>query len=210
MAYDFTAEASQSLTTATSPISAVPVTLAYWIYIPINGFLRSPVSIGAIGGNRCGFNVSTIGRISLAHIGSSTVSINQTASSSPTDTWIHVCGVFSSLSNRELFIDGVSQGTSQLAIASQGTFTSIAIGARYATTLGNFFTGRIADAGVWGVALTAAEVASLAKGFACSRVRPQSLAFYAPLVRDLVDASRGLAITNNNSATVENHLRIYY
>jgi hypothetical protein len=40
-------------------------------------------------------------------------------------------------------------------------------------------------------------------------VRPQSLVFYAPLVRDLQDVRGGLTITNNNGATVAAHPRVY-
>jgi hypothetical protein len=69
--------------------------------------------------------------------------------------------------------------------------------------------GLSADVGIWNVALTAAEIASLAKGMACDKVRPQSLVFYAPLARDLIDVRGGRAITNNNTATVANHTRIY-
>ena len=69
--------------------------------------------------------------------------------------------------------------------------------------------GQIAEVGIWNVALTAAEIASLSKGMTCDKVRPESLVFYAPLVRDLIDAKGGLAITNNNGATVAPHPRIY-
>jgi hypothetical protein len=72
-----------------------------------------------------------------------------------------------------------------------------------------FARGVIAETGVWNVTLTADEIASLAKGVACNLVRPQSLVFYAPLVRNLIDVRGGRAITNNNGATVVNHPRIY-
>lgn len=83
------------------------------------------------------------------------------------------------------------------------------IGARSATTIGGFFNGNIAEIGIWNAALTAAEVASLAKGMTCDKVRPQNLVFYAPLVRGLIDAKGGRTITNNNGATVANHPRVY-
>ena len=67
----------------------------------------------------------------------------------------------------------------------------------------------IAEVGIWNAALSAAEIASLAKGMTCDKVRPQSLVFYAPLVRDLIDQKGGRAITNNNGATVANHPRVY-
>jgi hypothetical protein len=75
-----------------------------------------------------------------------------------------------------------------------------------ASIIGN---GRYAEVGVWHAALTAAEIASLAKGMTCDKVRPQSLVFSAPLVRELIDQKGGLTITNNNGATVANHPRIY-
>ena len=65
------------------------------------------------------------------------------------------------------------------------------------------------EIGVWNDALTAAEIASLAKGITCDKIRPQNLVFYAPLVRDLIDQKGGLAINNNNGATVAPHPRIY-
>ncbi len=84
------------------------------------------------------------------------------------------------------------------------------IGCRIANnSAGVFFLGRLSEVGIWNVALTAAEVASLAKGMTCDKVRPQNLVFYAPLVRDLIDAKGGLTITNNNGATVANHPRVY-
>jgi hypothetical protein len=70
-------------------------------------------------------------------------------------------------------------------------------------------TGQIAEVGIWNVALTDAEIASLADGMTCDKVRPQSLVFYAPLVRDLQDVRGGLTITNNNTATVAVHPRVY-
>ena len=72
-----------------------------------------------------------------------------------------------------------------------------------------FADARIAECGIWNAALTAAEIASLAKGMTPDKIRPQSLVFYAPLVRNLQDVKGGLAITNNNAATVAAHPRIY-
>jgi hypothetical protein len=86
----------------------------------------------------------------------------------------------------------------------------ILIGARTASgTIGQYHGGQLAEVGVWNVALTAAEVASLAKGMTCDKVRPNALVAYFPLIRDLTEIRGGLAVTNNNSATVANHPRVY-
>ena len=84
------------------------------------------------------------------------------------------------------------------------------IGARRVSTiLGAYFNGKIAEVGIWNAALTAQEVASLAKGMTCDKIRPQSLVSYVPIVRELIDQKGGLTITNNNGATVDNHTRVY-
>lgn len=73
----------------------------------------------------------------------------------------------------------------------------------------NLSTFSAAEIGIWNAALTAAEIASLAKGMTCNKIRPQSLVFYAPLARNLLDQKGGLTITNNNGATVATHPRVY-
>jgi hypothetical protein len=75
--------------------------------------------------------------------------------------------------------------------------------------LGAYADALIAEVGIWNVALTADEIASLAKSMTCDKVRPQSLVAYFPLIRDLTEIRSGLAVTNNNTATVANHPRVY-
>ena len=86
----------------------------------------------------------------------------------------------------------------------------LVIGSRiFNNVYGQFLSGTISEAAIWSVALTDAEIASLAKGFSPRRIRPQSLVFYAPLLRNLQDLRKGLALTAVNSPTVANHPRVY-
>lgn len=86
-----------------------------------------------------------------------------------------------------------------------------------ATTIGSAthsaaegWDGFIAEVAIWkGAGLTAAEALALSKGFTADQIRPQSLSFYTPLVRNFQDVRGGLAITNNNGATVATHPRTY-
>jgi hypothetical protein len=121
--------------------------------------------------------------------------------------WHHACGVHTSLSSRTIYLDGGSSATNTSALTTSGIDTLYI--ATNSPAGPNDLNGQIAEVGIWNAALTAAEIASLAKGMTCDKVRPQSLAFYAPLVRDLIDQKGGLTITNNNGATVANHPRIY-
>lgn len=125
------------------------------------------------------------------------------------NVWQHVAGVFSSQTSRRTYLNGVAGTENTTDIGSQNTATDILIGARRNTGIGNYFQGSIAEVGIWNAALTADEIASLADGITCDKVRPQSLVFYAPLTRELQDVRGGLSITNNNTATVANHPRVY-
>lgn len=69
-------------------------------------------------------------------------------------------------------------------------------------------SGLIAEAAIWNAALTDAEVAVLAAGYSPLLVRSQSLVFYIPLVREILDVVGGVTITNNNGSTVGDHCRI--
>ena len=127
------------------------------------------------------------------------------------NTWYHVAGVYESATSRKAYINGSNdsaENDNSNSVTPSGVNLLI-IGARFNTTIGGYFPGDIAEVGIWNVALTAAEVASLAKGMTCDKVRPQNLVFYAPLVRDLIDAKGVRVITNNNGATVANHPRVY-
>ena len=61
---------------------------------------------------------------------------------------------------------------------------------------------------MWQASLTAEEVSSLAKGMTCEKIRPQSLVFYTPLIREIQDLARGMTLTDT-STTVSNHPRVY-
>ena len=71
--------------------------------------------------------------------------------------------------------------------------------------------GRIAEAAIWNVELTDAEVAILGKGFSPPFIRPESLVFYAPLIRDEDDDRvGGLSLTAYNTPTIASHPPIIY
>jgi hypothetical protein len=140
----------------------------------------------------------------------SSVQITTTTTGYLLNTWQHACGVFSSATSRTIYLDagGNATGANNLGAAT-AELVNIGVFSDQNNALSQYFHGLIAEVGIWNAALTAAEIASLAKGMTCDKVRPQSLVFYAPLVRDLNDQKGGLTITNNNGATVANHTRVY-
>lgn len=126
-------------------------------------------------------------------------------------TWHHACGVFSADNARAVYIDGGSKGTESTNRAVSGLDTT-AVGARYSNgAFDRYTSGMIAEAAVWSAALTDAEVAILALGVSPLLVRPESLVFYAPLIRDEDrDIVGGLALTAYNTPTIADHPRVYY
>jgi hypothetical protein len=143
----------------------------------------------------------------LIQQGGGNAAVNSTSGCSA-NTWHHACAVFTSATSRTVYLDGGNSATNISSSLTPSGINQMNIGS-YKTLAGYFLNGQVAEVGLWSADLTQPEIASLAKGMTCDKVRPQSLVFYAPLVRDLIDAKGGLTITNNNTATVANHPRVY-
>ena len=213
MAYQFNGT-NQHLSTASAPSSGSPMTIACWFNASA---VQSAVlvSVGVSSGahrNQLQAVNGTPGvsnYINAVAVGATATPISFGATGVNTNTWGHAAGVFTSATSRTGYTNGVASVANLTDCGTQNAASSIVVGARWSTTLGLHYSGLVAEVGVWNVALTADEIASLANGVACRLVRPQSLVFYAPLIRDLIDVRGGLAITNNNTATVAAHPRVY-
>ena len=182
----------------------VPATLACWARPSVSPARNMNLIVSRVSASASFGIAFEASGVFAAYSGSSSYSFARISGVNAA-TWHHCAGVFASASSRVAYLDSVAsaeqttqQVTSGLATVDIGNFNGV-----------DLLNGRIAEVGIWNVALTAAEIASLADGMTCDKVRPQSLVFYAPLVRDLQDVRGGLTITNNNTATVANHPRVY-
>jgi hypothetical protein len=168
------------------------------------------VNVGVLTGthrNQIQFNnTGTVFAFSIGSAGQGEAFSSQNYSA---NTWSHVCCVFLSSTSRTVYLNGTAGTTNTTNCGSQNTADSILIGARANPAIGNYMNGLLSEIGIWNTDLTTAEINSLSKGMTCDKVRPQSLVFYAPLIRDLIDAKGRLTITNNNTATVATHPRVY-
>jgi hypothetical protein len=208
MAYEFAAASSQYLS-SNNPVSAAPLTVAAWARV--NNTIGNKVIVSLNQNSGTDRFVLYVGNAVLYWFVNSSSGFGQAASSTnvSANNWFHACAVETSSNNRAIYLNGGSVGTNT-ATRTPLNINAVNIGVdRNNNTNVSLMSGLIAEVGIWNAALTAAEVASLAKGMTCDKVRPQSLVFYAPLVRDLIDAKGGLTITNNNGATVANHPRVY-
>jgi hypothetical protein len=211
MAYTFNGS-TQYLSTASAPASGLPMTIAAWLRPTTLAGMRA-VTVGVNGGthrNQLGvYTTANLLGIQAVSVGTNGGFVSQTDVIASSGTLFHGCAVLTSSTSRTAYLNGTAAVTNTTNVGTQDTANAVSIGSGWATTLGAYYTGDIAEVGVWDVALTAAEVASLAKGFTCDRVRLDNLVFYAPLIRDLIDKVGGRTITNNNTATVANHPRVY-
>jgi hypothetical protein len=207
MAYSFNG-INQSLTTTSSPVTATPLT----VFTRFNSAASGTAGICGIRGSGSGdaWTLSQAGA-SYPLTGSFTVrnpptSIFTTiAAAISQNTWTTSTGVTASNTSRFLFIGTTKSAQNTSSVTPSPSSLEIQIG----TEFSGFINAIIADTAIWDTDLTDAEVTSLVRGFKPYRVRPQNLQFYAPIVRNLQDLRGALTITNNNSATVADHPRVY-
>ena len=209
MAYDFVSTNTQYLST-TNPVSAAPLTIACWSWVNNISGTKALVALNQNASSNNRFVLSMNGSsLTYSVAGGSTAATAIATGTQAANTWFHACAVEVAVNNRFCYRNGANAG--------QNTFTRTPTSIN-ALNIGNnivsnantqLLAGRIAEVGIWNVALTVDEIASLAQGMTCDKIRPQSLVFYAPLVRNLTDPKGGLTITNNNGATVATHPRVY-
>jgi len=199
--------------TTTAPVTALPATIACWFNADV--FDNHMINVS----NSTGNNKFILRLDSAANVVSGGVTdggtndIFVTTTSLTINTWNHACITFESTTSRKLYSNGINEGTDTNS-RNPSNFTRLHIGSRRdSSNTSAFFDGQMADVGIWNVALSAPEIFSLARGASCSLVRPQSLVFYAPLIRELLDISKNkLALSIGGSASVDasqRHPRIY-
>lgn len=201
---------TQYLELASAPASVLPITLACRFRAASIASAYGIMSLEVDGGD------TRLSLLAAGNIGGdpvraqSVVSATQANADSTAgylaNTWHHACGVFTSSTSRAAFIDGGSKGTNATSSSPSG-MNRLRIGVRSATTLGLYLSGQVAEVGVWTAALTDDEVRALGLGISPRLVRPNSLVFYAPLIREVRDLARGGTVSNVNGGTVFAHPR---
>ncbi len=98
-----------------------------------------------------------------------------------TGAWHHLAGVKNGTGAGALlaYLDGAQDASITSNRSIQNTAHSFTVGAR--TDNSFHFDGRIAEVCIWDAALTAAEIAALAKGVSPLRIRPGNLKGHFPL-----------------------------
>jgi len=193
--------------------SVVPLTLAAWFRSTSTTVTQNIISLDTVdntGGFRLLASGNTAGDPITANHRSGSVAANANTTTGYTaNTWYHACGVFTGNASRTAYINGGSSATNTTS-KSAITIDRVDMGANYngSAYASQLMSGRIAEAAVWNVALSAAEVSALASGVSPRLIRPSALRFYAPLVGDPIDLRRGIAITNSGTTLADHTRRI--
>jgi hypothetical protein len=206
--------ASNHLSVDEAAVTAAPLTMACWFRSNSITVNQNLIAINRISSNADYFglaaNGAEFGDPVQAYINGGNAGVVKAVTSTgfSASIWTHACAVFSSSTDRSAFINGGSKGTSSTSRtpASLGR-TSIGVFKSFSAV--DALNGAIAEIGIWGAALSDAEVASLARGFSPSLVRPQSLISYWPLIRHNINIRGGIALGAVGSLSVLNHPRIY-
>lgn len=208
MAYNFVAVGNQNLRIGSSILTAAPITIAGWTK-PTSSAARIILGIFDSLGNNAFYAALNSSSEAVCEIGAQGNYSSSVVGTVNFNSQNHVSAVFATATSRTGYLDGVAgvENTDSRTPTS-GNLNQVRIGS-WATGNSVLMNGDISETAIWNVALTAAEITSLSKGFKPYRIRPQSLVFYAPLIRNLQDTKGALAITNNNTATVAVHPRVY-
>lgn len=107
-------------------------------------------------------------------------SLAETTAGYTASTWQHFGAVFTSSTLRDMFIDGGSKGSNTGSQNPTG-LTDFIVGSHKKVS-GNYWDGKICHVAVWDIALSDAEMATLAAGALPTSVQPGNLIAYYPLV----------------------------
>lgn len=216
MALLFDDALSQYLDRGDAVIGAYPLTIAAF-YNHDEATRQTLVSLGRAGADHYfALDVDTNhAPVATAADGGSPADATSTGSGT-INTWHHACGVFTNDSNRVAYRDGANANNSTATVAPT-SIDRTNVGRRFANgTAAQYWSGLIAEVGIWNVALGVDEIVSLARGASPLLIRPSALVAYWPLLRGSVAISGtsldrwrdGLHLTENASPTLADHPRV--
>lgn len=196
---------NQYLELTGAPVASEPFTMACWVK-KTNNTAQVVMATGPALTARHQLQADPSG-VEAVSVSSGGATGSSGSVTNPVGAWTHIGGVFSAANSRLVYGNGVAGGANSTSI-TVASLAYVGIGVGYnAGSRAGFFGGDIAECAIWNAALTADEMAALAKGFAPLLVRPANLAFYVPLIRGVEELKLGSPVTVSG-ATVADHPRV--
>lgn len=202
---------------ATPVATTTPITISAWIKPASVTGAQTIVAISKASGGEY-FSLQMNGTKLQAATRTTKDGIAESTATLAIGNWYHVCAIFSASNLRDAYVNGGNMGTNTSTNdPSVDTYTSIGvIGGKSV----GYFTGQIAEVGIWNVALTTAGVANLYNGAEPTLIRPTGLISYVPLFHHssgwngitesgtIIDYKRAGGYTIYNAPTYQTHIRV--
>lgn len=211
MARLFDNVASDNLSVANAIASATPLSVFCWCY-PDEAITGVQMCIADTGSTNHYFrlNTSATFQVVAATAAGGAAAQSTTTGTGSINTWMHIGGTFGSSAHRQAWLNGTA-ATAQTSNLTPTGLDTAGIGFRPASSPLGYFSGRIAEAAVWNVELSAAEIAILAAGYSplCLARRPVA---YWPLLGRFspeIDTVGRFDLTVTGAVAAE-HPRIIY
>jgi len=204
MARSFASASSQYLETDSPPFTGLPFTMSQWFNVTRTNASDGNFFLGDSGtvDNRFWASARSNGNWGIASSAPGGGSGVSDAGAYSANTWHNGVGVYRTTSDREAFLDGVG-GAGNTDNQIPAGVDRLSIGRFGDSTPGLYVDGLIAFFALWDVALTDAEVASIAAGYDPPFIRPESLVFYMDMLGDGDnDRIGGLHLTPFNGPTL--------
>lgn len=170
-------------------VSSAPLTVSLWFY-PTADQTMNLFTIGDSGANTY-WDMEYRGAQNALYWRSRLTPaspVDAVSTAEPTvNAWNHGLGIEISTTSRAIYLNGGNSGSGTDSMdPSAGTLNTTTFG-RLPFFNGEHMQGMMAEAGVWGVELNAAEIAALAAGLCPLFVRRQSLVSYVPFASRATD-----------------------
>lgn len=207
---------SDRLTVASTPITSTPLTMSGWFYTDefVNGLYYAIMSLANNGATTSYHSlvarVSSGGQGELWALTRAGGTNQDVVLGFAANQWQHAGGVWASDTSREVFLDGVGSGTPDTTERIPSGINAVDVGRVGDSSPTHYFSGYIAECGLWNVALTDVEMAILALGCSPLFIRPQSLVAYWPLTREINDKVGGYTLTATGTTVEPVQPRIFY
>lgn len=214
MALTFVDGSSEYLSNSNAVLTAEPFTFAAWVNPDSTSKDMEVMHLGKSATNTGSwtFRFRTSDRLQASKQNNSGTFGNATITGPPTaGVWQHCCAVYTSDTSRSCFFNGGNKATNTTNISDPSTINRTSIGGALGATSRRYWDGEIAEACIYNVALSDAEVALLAQGISPLHVRPNDLVGYWPLIgrhSPEIDIVGGFDMTVNGTPTAASHINI--
>ena len=213
MAFNFDIGSTEYLEADVGVVSAYPYSMSCWFYVPTGwgGASATAMYVGDKDVSNDHYASMLIGNDQTVRNytrGGGAVEAVSTSTNWSLDTWHNGICVWVRAIEKKVWLDngGLASNTNA---ATPANIDRVSIGRNGDSTPGWYADFYLAECAIWDIQLTAGERATLAAGYSPLFVRPASLVFYQPLVRNVNWRHMGPALTASGT-TVVRHPPIRY